>query len=1081
MKNKNTGQFRWTTILKCIFLGGIAALVPLLFFLPAMKQEIGLEQEPPLISTPSFDALSTEEVRNKENAALQNGYWTFLDQPPEAPAEEDAGKKVFRIIEVIPHDACSIFPYLVEWGSVEEYNKRVPMGYEGILAMASTSGLEYSMFGNNGYYHMSSQAIARDTFDVDNYDDIPMGKDGAAGRWYRTTENTISPPVSGYFEFVGTGTMYMEGSSRPAGNGLYYIAPTFITDNPDGQGIRYEIQPVPRTGKENQKGELYVKSPEYYRIKAHENVSFPNIDILGWTDYNYDLSFMRNQSTGKYQVDFSLLSYDASGGNGYDYILNVDKPDEWESGFHYLKGGNYKVKEVNVNTNGAYVREESDVLIDGYEDAVLDLKDGYFRLYQNPSDLLTTDGNRYDVLFEETAVSLGTVGTGTYGAIGPDSSTNDSKWTENQDYSFQYIGEGKGFYKLFFKFAGSPKISDTFTRYQESLIRLTNGLGEYSLASSEKDTTKGGQSHVPLYVDPGKIANTNNEPLDYANVIINIEYVDGNSSYTDNDRNGRGVMSGATNTYDPEKGAWVFHRVTDPSKMGITLLSEIHQELNGQNSNQERYFANKTRIYVNNQVLRLRHYNRNNFKSNELFKLLCFSNHPLADGLNDSDEKSYGEMINGIGYNKNQSGEQNLGKAEAKALIEAFDSAYRIQIEQISPAELTSEKILGNDSVPKADLVYISYSLPINGLATAWNGAVSSTRAMYKLPPLRAWPGGGGYSFNAIGDINTQSLMTLYDECIANRRIALIMDGTFSAQANNIQKNLTKLYFLMNYFRDARNFKYFMPDMYGDDYNPDYTRINGNQYTPIGNAVMDLDVYMSKNGDFGNNEQWRRGKYNQIYIDEYADKGVNRWNWSNTSYFTVHKESNGSVSEVYPFTYNENANWLKVLEDETKLTLGDYAPGNFNDAVRGGLIWEILRNRGSGDDYEITVVPTNADMIETPAGTRWVIYGNEMDQSFDIEYQVLIVGSTAPGVTISGTTCVFEDGSSLAPVPIDEEKQEYRVDARSGFEDPSSTGSPKALDPYKTLRTVTITATDSRGKSGSVDVDVIVREAFNLN
>ncbi len=1070
------------SIIKYITLGSIAALLVLAFLLPVVSKKNAREEtERTSLIDESFDKIESEAVLSQENAVR-----TFINQPPASPNPGE-NRTTFRIIEVIPHDACSIFPFLVEWGNdpstkrpiKEEYDKWVPIGYEGLMALSSTGGGSWTMFGDDTFYSQSAP-IVKDTLPDYN---VPMGNLQKAGVWYRLTDSAEKFAVdkkngvkySGYFEYVG------------AGKGLYYIAPTYAAEKSDGEneikGLRYKLQAIPRKGSEKAKGELYVKSPAYYRAKEHIGDAYVAGAVCN-TENNYDLSFEKAQM-GEYRVDFKKLAFAEAGGTGFDYILSVEDPDTWIKGFRFFKGGNYAVKKAVAKPgSGKYVRVEHTVYTDNYKDDSLTLGNGYFRLYES-----NDTAPRYDVTFEEV-----TYGKGNYCANAPTAAEweetgtpGDPNYLALQKCFFVYQGEGKGTYKLLFRYAGAPKTGETFVRYTEELIRVTykdeNGEGAYHLTATEKDnTTKPGEESKPIYADPKIDLNTSGEPLDYANAITKIDHYNIVCAGTDNTQyGGRGVMQGAQgDSYGVEKGGWVFHEEKVLSKSDLTLLSKIHKNYEGQNSNQNGYIPIGTKIYVRSQELRLRHYYRNTFINNEWFKLLCYAVHP-KDAT-----QSYGVMIDGVGYDHSKSGADNL--VAAQDILKAFNDKYRIEVVQITLDQLTPEK------VKSADLLYIAKTPAINGLRTKWS-EISKAREDYGEEPLVPWPwpDADTYPLSAVGDIDIRTLMTIYDECITKKSVALMLDGSFDGSAsgdNRIEKNITKLYYLMNFFVEAQNFQYFMPDMYPSIAKEEYTKIHGNTDTTDG-GVATLDAYKTIWSDV---PDWTTSDlYNIVFVDnERTEKNVSAWNTSDImGHFKVFytKENIGTTKKEtpFPFRYNMTEAWGHVADGETKLTLGMWMVDYFFSANKNGNIWKILNNRDI-DDYQIVVEPLNAEVVASADGSirRRVIFADEMDlKSFEIAYKVFAMGTIKTSVELE-TITVTLDGNGVGYVspyvpPTLGLGDINVVNVREGFELSASTETPKALNPEIDSKTVTITATDKKGHTGTAEIEVIVREAFDLN
>ncbi len=1016
----------------------LAALAAAFFLVSQVGEKTKDTMENAVVAQMEFDKIEAGMVLNEENAAR-----TFLNQPPAVPAAGD-NRQVFRIIEAIPHDACSIFPYLVEWGTREEYDKHVPIGYEGLMAVASGNYL--MMFSDattpasdSGYYTKSSEAVKR-TY-LDDYT-VPLGAKTDFGTWYCKTQTGDSGlfMANGYFEFVGDG------------KGLYYLAKTYavgydVNNQSVDTGINHEIQPIPRKASEGAKGELYVDAPAYYWAKDHGNVNaskpkYNGGEVISQTGYNYDLSFTAS-SSGAYRADTNKIKKKNSGGTALDYVLvldgNEDKINNWIGGFSFLKGGNYAVKKVESHVSGKYVRISDSKTSDHCADSSLDI--GYFRLYQ------PVDGNcvRYNVTFEKTAWS-----SGYYCAEEPDS------WPDT-GYYFEYVDESKGIYDIPFIYTVGSQNNGAL--YDFALIEVTNNAGRYALTSTIKST-----QNTPVYTEGAE----KKYSKDYARVITYFDFTDGINwtGLDDKYNSGIGVsLGGGDSGANSERGGWVFKPVTNAAEMKVTFLSSFHKNNLNQNSNLGVEIG--TKVWVTNQKLRYRYYCRDGFINNEWFKLLCYANNPNSPK---DEEKPYTEIINGVGYDFSKSAVWNLNTEATKTILNGFNQNYRIEIIQKSLENLTPE------DVKSADLLYLSRTEAINGITTHWD-KISEQRKKYGEDPLMPLSdrAEGKFNLTASQDISAEVLFTIYDECIYNRRVALIMDhnlGIFGADIynrNKVTRNSSKLYFMMEMFDDAKLFSSFMPTQYPDDAVDEFTRINSD-----GTLTICPDSQHRAGYDY---------LYNLEFIDDNAEDGVNAWNELHFS----------KVTSVSPWVVWPGTNYLgfgrdKYKEGETKLSMGDYIVSAFRNAAKENRIWKILKSRDI-KDYQLAVEITNGEILaealqESPQ--RWVIYADEFDPaSFEIKCKVSVIGPKST-VELNNITFTFEDGTPLSnnviQYPEWDPEEDHMKNVRQGFEQGElDEKGVRPLNPSITMKKVIVTATDMNNVVGEAEVWVVVREGFDLN
>lgn len=1014
--------------------------------------------------------VETEAYRLEEKMAEDKPVRKFVDQgAPEA--EEGDNRDVFRIIEVIPHEACSIFPYYVDWKTPEGYNANTPLGYDGLLVAAQLANTGESgdasavnMFSkqevaakdSRPYTYIIEQQV-KDYFE--NYADYTgfadAGANNRGARWFRKTKDQYALLESeyGYFEYVGenNGLFYIN-TSRVAGEVIDYGNWQQTIDS----GIHFEIQAVPRDGAENPKGYIYVKDPAYYWSKDSAGISMPDYNsnqIKGLTKYNYDIEFQKSD-VGTYKVENYVCSLTGGEEFEYDLMLEESAVETWASGFYFREEGNYRVKVYTRNDNsGKYVRfTTADGKSDGLEKTDATLGAGYFLLdtagaYQ--------DVARYDVSF----VAVTGEETGCYMPNSPAAAGND--------YYFVYKGNNKGTYKVSFLYAPS---ATSEVLYNAAIVEVSNNQGRYALAT----TSSSGNGMEPVY---DKTENVPGAVYDYAEVITYIDAYAGIHSklYDYYNYNGvTGVVNGSTWNATGglvEYGGWVYVPLESAEEMEQTFLKDIRTNTEGVNSNTDAYFSVGTKIYVTGQKRPYRFYCQDGLQNNEWFKLLCYSNNPMdADGTT-----PYSLMIDGVGYDFEKTAEENLSNEVAKQLLDAFDKQFRIEIIQMQPQNLTVE------DVESADLIYISNQEAINGLSHHWNN-LSDAMSFESLPECD-WD--TYCPLTEEQDISTEVLMALYDECIYERNRALIVAHSVTKEDNTnevswpLERNLTKLYHMMNFFDEALNWAYFMPDMYPEVAIDEYSKIR----TVGGEATVDTykedttGMYNLIFPDLDSEEQTEEEVIDEA--NEHGEFHQDQVLWAKDYFLVYEPEDLGRNYPLYSYKDDIGANANFVREGETKLTVKYYIDPLFsNGGIMHRNIWQILRNRRL-DTSVLVVEVTNAEKT-AEAVPRNIIYADELDpESFDIDYKVMLLGTPKKPSSLTDITLTFEDGSSAGYGAILEYGVENTNNVRHGFTQDHTTNG--LLNPSVTMRKVIITATDSNGKVGTAEVYVVVREAFMLN
>lgn len=449
---------------------------------------------------------------------LGNGSREFLNDRnrPEADYSQD-GRDVFRIIEVIPHDACSIFPYLIDWQTEEEYDRNVPIGYEGLVYSSGHPG-EVMLFEAGDStptrpFGMIEKGLRRD-FLADYNITLGTSNDKSSNYWWREEEIKNEKTGDGYFEYVGEG------------KGLYYINTKIIKgQNGAVNGINHEVQALPRNGKEKGKGEYEVKEPMYYWAKDYSgSAAYPTEDIRSCTGFNYDIIFKLQEKTGTYRVYDAMPEMEKTADEegkeeekSYDYFAKVQEGTEKNYTFVKHKGGNYGKDKGN-----------------------------YY--YAGP-------------------------GAGAY-ILDKISAVKGKIWTSQNEISFEYAGAGKGVYDVTFIYAGAG--AETEKLYLASIDKVSNEGGRYSLTSSDGEENGTGKT-VPVYIEKPNgdyssvITNIDFAGIDYEDKV--------NGYYATTAPYGAGVRIGRHRSLlEREIGGWVFHEVSEVSEEDYTKLEEVKQK-----------------------------------------------------------------------------------------------------------------------------------------------------------------------------------------------------------------------------------------------------------------------------------------------------------------------------------------------------------------------------------------------------------------------------------------------------------------------------------------------------------------------
>lgn len=1053
-KSKESGINRiWTLVAAgCVVFVALICVAGIWFLHSPEKteQEAGDRTESSVTADVNGLAKDVEAVKAQE--AMQGS--SFSDSSGDS-------RKPIRIVEVIPHPIYSVFPYMIDWGTVEEYNENTYLGYEGVRVY-SLGTSQSGNVGNNNLFSLTQNGLVKDTLDNYNVEFIRKDNWWNQSGWWRENkmdENILQ--VNGYFEYVGNN------------KGLYNInLNELVKEGSTEPGIRYDIMAMKRKGTENKQGEWEVKDARYYWAKDYaENTTYPATDrgeeVKQKTGYNYDLQFQAGdfgEITAQYRIhSFSVMTEDATPTEGYEYAAYLADGAAWTDGYRYSSNGNYSVGSytpyvVNETTDltDKYIRVNSDNKVDDS-----DLSDGYFRLCTGEDNVAIGD-TVYGVTFTKTAT--GKTGSYILNPAAVKSAVSSNSASAFTKILFEYVGETEGNYDIAFIYG----LDDSGgALYSYSLLEVSNGNGRYALTSTESDAES-------LYEEAGEGNG------DYSKVVTAIDCA--GIDYTQYYANSwtyevpgyyiNGVaLPGLTvgrDEYDElnEHGNWVFHTVDSDEVNGITKIEELE---NGSVP------ANK-RIYVYGQNRKNRYYAQNGFENNEWFKLLLYLS--TEDGSMPLAYQDYAEgSLTALEI-----------KEKYKADIEAFDRAYRFEIIQKTPGQLTV------DDVEKADLLYFAGGQERYGLAgmntTVWNNIISQCGLNLATA--------NNDNIKYTDDLSTEVLFAIYHNCLYEKTTSLLFSGediaAYARDYSEVTTNLGKMGLLTNLFDDPTAFAYFI-DGY-EEKNEDYTTIHRDtgyvsgywQDIPFVSRLYNFGYITleSRNlqnitgGAFGPESTWRKEYFRVVELAE--DEENDRYKLHD-AYAT--DEGTGK----YGYGWGANSWWgfrgQEVTEGDRVWYIPSSTADSFFSYLNARNVWQILHNKKSKETSEPVVVVTNADGDNI----------SELDNIIPIYYYYV------DGFALGGSNSEFDIEFMInwRPEEIDEPNSLTNVVVtRSGGGTVYSLDSPSYKTKYicnvanhfikdgsfdYTINSIDyeITATDSEGKTDTVIVRFIVREAFMLN
>lgn len=996
----------------------------------------------------------------------------FLEEGKVASTGEDGDRKTpIRIVEVIPHEICSIFPYMIEWGSEEAYDENTALGYDGLRYITAKHG-QYAQYSQ---YGMFKEGIQRETLDDYN---VKLGTEGnwqdPTISWWREAEENEVITATGYFEYVGNG------------KGLYHInLDMLVSNDSQDKGIRYEIRAMERDGNAAKKGEWEVNDPKYFWAKDYAGSigsGYPTSDIKQITGYNYDVKFTYVSSSESSSENSSensndneknyLYPYRVSGvktaleenvsGGSYDYAaVWGDTEDTWEKGYVYQEKGNYVVSSVSSysvtdlkDLEGKYIRVSNKSKDDGTEG----LEAGYFRLYNKENDPVPE--TVYDVTFKyDPSGSYILTPSAVLGILEDSTKTKET-------IRFEYIGSGMGNYDVVFMYAPeSTSLSYQYFTYQSEILKVSNGNGRYALTSGAYELYKkvganeGDYSKVVTRIDCAGVDYTS-----YGGI--------GTSGYYDTDSNNASLLPGlimgaGKYNHAEEYGDWVFHTVSSDDVNDFTKIEELEGG---------KVPSNK-RIYVYSQKRISRYYAKSLIKSNEWFKLLVYLGN--AEG---TEPLAYADYQSGM--------EPEKVKEKYASEIKEFDRSYKVEFIQRTP-----EKLSVSD-VESADLIFFSNGVNLTGLTKeAWNeyAELEKERELSKAPD----------SLEYTSDISAAVLLSIYKHCLYDQDTALMFGAWTNGglgsyvQGGEAEKNLGKLVMLANLYEDPRAFAYFMEEDYGER-NEAYSSVHKDASITVWKQPYGEEVYnmgQTAMAWYGANDQnaglaiapyttdvWKILYFRVVKLVEAGD-------WDGLKVDPVYYKDGYTNGEYgFRFSFSSASGWYdnQDVNDDRVWYIPGQTPDVFWNYGPMKNIWRILHNKGKKQKSDPVVIVTNADGDNIDDKNALVpIYYFYVDdyslsgvsqEDFDVKYKINWTPESVTSPTaLQSVIMTRSDGSVVQNIAGPSYQTEYTCNVATDFMKDG------ALNDAVTSKEYQITATDVAGHTDYAIVRFIVRETFMLN
>ncbi len=984
------------------------------------------EENKPVESVQDWD-VNTEYVAQDELMAEGN-----------AAGAADTRKKI-TIIEVIPHQICSAFPYLIDWGTAEDYDNNLHIGYEGLryLLFRNSDGA----IGGNWRNRITADGAPEQRATLYNYNVIfknyyQQWVGSVTEEYWRRYEDTNILNVNGYFEYVGEN------------KGLYDIDLTTLVEesDEDSYGIRYEMKALNRAAKENPRGEYTVNKPVCYVASDYMPGSNPDSTLIKqWTQYNYMLSFSCDSSAEKnYRIYDVLAKADTSADLDFEYEAYLADGVTWDYGYEFQKDGNYQVKDIVGQKaalwegayEGLYLRIESTQK----KDLASGVENGYFKLYDAVADegKITDDTILYQVSFEASKEGKYVLSAAGVTRVIEEKAADGSAYGE---ILFKYVGEEAGNYDVSFAYApdGSGSIY-LGQKYAAKLEEIRYKAGRYALASS---AAEGEELYIEGTGDYSKlITSIDCKGIDYA------ANTDGRSTDAGAPV---GVSKGLTENSNNERGSWVFHTLQEGEEGEVTKVNELGKDI----------------IYVYGQNIKKCYYEHNRFCNNEWFKLLVFlSNEAKTEPLAWQDYQNSGLTAKEI-------------KEKYADEIAEFDRTYRIEILQRSPGELTPQE------VKDAALIYFSERVGLENLGNHWN--TISSKFGRNLDYFTSAEADLHYK----DDLRADTLMTIYKCCMYDKTTALMLDmdrlrGNYVTNSRYISSNLGKMLVLLDLLGDPSYFAEFIEGY--AEYNPDYSMIDAETAT--------VTAY-ENNGNIYNLGKfyWKWNQVDEREGLEIPPTITDTWDiyffripepeWMDTHYTCNTGSSSAINGWKMDFPLGQGTCYNKDVQDDWTWYAPNYSTGIFNNASSILNIWKIIHNRNSKEESYPVVIVENADdsFISEETNVMPVYYyyidaySVEALSDFDVSFKVNWTPEEMLAPTgLSSLTVKREDGSTAYAVSSPQyQPTVYTCNLKADFMQDG------VLNPAITQRDYKITATDLTGKSDTVIVRFIIREAFMLN
>ncbi len=790
------------------------------------------------ITVSGFFARETfADEKAADDTGITGGQQFATHTTTEESAEPIRPTDTFKIIEVIPHPICSVFPLLVNWGTKENYDRNVPvLGYQGEWYYAVRKGGDGAGYGITVDMSNATEATELEFYNVEFGQGYSSGWGTGPGIWRTYESRTKEGPSAGYFEYVG------------AGKGLFKLnlsAPKSEEGNNSGQqGIKYEVRCMDRTGSAK-RGDIEVQGRLFYFTDKNKLGSLTSFSYA--TDSNYNLKFSE-LTTGTSELGEKYRAYEvtASGtsfNKEYTAALKKNRETDWIYGFTYAKDGNYSlaadlfskgtVKAELYDSTKTYTSGEYYIRVaKGGEDGIKGLSKGHFELYDKQS-LVSGKSELYHItpdLFKTSA-------SGSYilppdkvkQLIASENSSTSPNYAGAKIIVFTYSADQKGNYSVTFIPYADRVYNNTYDgiSYKAEVTAVSYKKGQYKLASA--------------VTNQADFYDMNAGTGDYARILTRF-------AFSGFDSNANGAETGSDNNSET---AWIFHAYTDEDVREETMVGDIPSSLS--NCKTKDSGEGPTRLYVgdnqNRSKCRYKYYGLSN---NDWLKLLMLE--PTDDGENGWAWNLY----NGYGGNAQSITERTEVINKLKSLH------YDIDISQCLPSELTPQM------VADADLIYICDGVGVYNLAAFWNDAIdyrlrqdgnASYRGQridsYKIPqyssvenmlqPLKFASRSDGK-----GIFSAATVLAIYKHVVFTKDTSLIVAANI-ANLYDLSSNNTKMMCLFECLDNSQDFAYFIDDPdyqeYKDGFSSDQVPTGLDGFSVINS---DLSVtYYKNNGSWG--------------------------------------------------------------------------------------------------------------------------------------------------------------------------------------------------------------------------------------